>query len=541
MSSPPDSPDPSSTPPFMPAKYRMPLAIGGGVLVVVVAAIAVLRPPGKPTEPVTSPSSTSAVARGYAEKRELSMDTLGAPSVWLDVTSPAALRTVLRENAWLKSTVDEPLGRGFLGGWAGLLGTAADDVGLQKLSQGVVADLIADHVLVQPTRLTWFSGWGGGAPAAVVPAPAATLVATFDALKAGLERGGYIAAGCPGEPVPPTPEPVAEGTDAGVQAVAVNPNRIDISRLLVADVAVYATHTRGRLVFSKDEYSVVNAVCAPVPEIKATPGSDVVIGLATDHMGRDVHALSALLGLGKVPTLAMRIDGSRLVPVGIDAALAKPGRLEASVIPKETWKLVPEDVPVAVGINLRLPRTLGTPELTAFWQSDSDAGLVARHALLLWQPRGDDKATTEVAVVWSDVADRAGLEEIFKGKNAMTIRTICDRVVASSSTDLMARMEAACTGTAPSMLFAQPAVVTGLSQPWSVGVVVDSGKLLSGLMMDSWKKDAAAGGKKAATQSIPPEIDDARKKLLELPRFGFVGTRAPQGAAQALAPRGFSS
>ena len=287
----------------------------------------------------------------------------------------------------------------------------------------------------------------------------------------------------------------------------------------------------------------MNAVCAPVPVITASAGSDVVVAMAPDHMGRDVHALTALLGLGKEPTLAMRVDGSRLVPVGIAVPLAKPGRLEATAISKDTWKLVPEDVPVTVGLNLRLPKTLGTAELAKFWQTDADDGLVARQALVLWQPRGDRKAATEVAVVWSDVADRAGLEEIFRGNNTMTVRTICDRVVVSSSTALMGRMEAACTGTAPSMLFAQPAVVSGITGPWSVGVVVDSGKLLSELMMDSWKKDAAAGnGKKSASSSVPPEIDEARKRLLELPRFGFVGTRTPQGAtAQVLAPRGFSS
>ena len=544
MSSPPDpSSTPSSLPPFISPKLRKLLAIGGGVLVVVVAAIAVLRPPARDTSIEPSAPEPGVAARGYADKRELSVSEVAAASVWIDVTSPAALRTVLRDNAWLKSTIDEPLGRGFLGGWAGLLGTAADDVGLQKLSQGLVADLIADHVLVQPTRLTWFAGWGGGAPAAIIPAPEAALVATFEALKAGLERGGFIAPGCPGEPTPPTPPLATDGVDAGVTAPIPNPNRIDISRLLVADVAIYAAHTRGRLVFSKDEIAVMNAVCAAVPVITATAGSDVVVAMAPDHMGRDVHALTALLGLGKEPTLTMRVDGSRLVPVGIAVPLAKPGRLEATSISKDTWKLVPEDVPVTVGLNLRLPKTLGTAELAKFWQTDADDGLVARQALVLWQPRGDRKAATEVAVVWSDVADRAGLEEIFRGNNTMTVRTICDRVVVSSSTELMGRMEAACTGTAPSMLFAQPAVVSGITGPWSVGVVVDSGKLLSELMMDSWRKDAAAGnGKKSASPSVPPEIDEARKRLLELPRVGFVGTRTPQGATeQVLAPRGFSS
>lgn len=536
-----NTPDPSSSSSPAPSspsaslsKARLPLAIGGGILVVVVAAIAVLRPPHKPEGPVDPGTpTTSANDRSWKVKQPLEVGPIAPTGVWLDVGKPQVLRSVLTENAWLKATVDEPLGRGFLGGWSGLLGSAGEDVGLQKLTQGVIGDLVKDAVLVQPMRLAWFSGWGGSTPALIIPQPAEGLTTTFGAIRGAVERGGWYVDGCPGEPPPPTPPlpSPTEGQDAGVVEV-VPPNRLEISRLVVADQPVFAALARERLVFSKDAHSVVHALCGVNPTVTQMPGADVVIGLAPAQVGRDIQVLAGLLGLKGAPAVAFKVEGSSLRPVGLAGEVLAAGRLDTVAFPDATWGLVPEDLPVAAAVNLKLPRTLSTANLEAFYGGGS-ADLATRQVLLLWQPHGDVRSKTEVAIVWSDVADKDALQQILSGRNRMEVKVVCERLVASSTPALLSRIEAACTGKAPSLSFAQPAVAAGLKAPGSVGVVVDLGRFLSGLLDEGFASDP--GSRKKG--EIPAEIEAAKKRLRELPRLGVFGD--VQG--QTLAPRGFSS
>jgi hypothetical protein len=377
-------------------------------------------------------------------------------------------------------------------------------------------------------RLAWFSGWGGSTPALIVPQPTETLSTTFAAVRGALERGGWYVDGCPGEPAPPTPPPPSTPGDE-----VVPPNRLEISRLVVADQPVFAALARDRLVFSKDAHSVVHALCGANPTVTQMPGADVVIGLTPALVGRDAQVFAGLLGLKDAPTLAFKVEGSALRPVGLAGALAATDRLATVAIPDGTWALVPEDLPVAAAVNLKLPKALSTASLEAFY-AGRGADLATRQVLLLWQPRGDEKAKTEVAIVWSDVADQKALRQILSGPNRMEIRVVCDRLVASSTPTLLTRIEAACTQKAPSLTFAQPAIVAGLKAPTSVGVVVDLGRLFADLLDDGFASDPRGARKKG---EIPPEIEAAKKRLRELPRIGMFG----DAQGQVLAPRGFSS
>jgi hypothetical protein len=503
------------------------LAIGGGVLVVIVAVIAIMRP--APTiGPVPTPDGEQTVgAPKWSVKEPLDVGAadVAAASVWIDIAKPAVLKTVLRENAWLKRVGEAPLGRGFLGEWAGLLGTASDDVGLEKLSQGAIADLLTDKVFVQPVRVTFFEGWGGAAPVLSVTRPDAAVSTTYAAMTLGLERGGYTVDGCIGEPPAPT------DTDADGKRVK-NPSEIVISRLVVADKVVFAANTRGRLAFSVDARSLWNALCAPLPDVAARADADVVIAMAPAQVGRDAHALFGLLGLSDTVSLAMKVDGQRLIPVGIEGALKNATRLDSTPISDDTWALVPEDVPVVVGVNVRLPTALSTESLKKFYET-GEGQTSTRQIVFVWQPHGDNQAPTDVAVIWSDPNDRAALETMFSGPNPMTIRSVCGRVVASSTTSLLSRIEGACSKAAPSVVFAEPAIKAGLEKGWSVGVIVDMGRLGAELMSDGYRTAVAKDPKKAP----PPEIEQAKVLLRELPRMGFVGEKVES----ALRPRGFSS
>ncbi len=507
------------------------LLLGGVVAMVIAVAITAIfalfwdkddtLKPLPPSDPGVSPT-VGMSSSAWAEKESLDGDAVrellagpALPSLWIDIHKPQALKTVLRDNAWLKAVADEPLGRGFLAGWGGMLGSKGDEVGLHKLTQGVVGDVIVDHVLTQPMRVMWFSGWGGSTPVVLVPQPEPALTTTFDTLKATIERGGAtIESGCVDDAAP---------------------TAFSVSRLVVADQAVYAAIARGRLVLGKNVESVVRAVCLDsehVPAIESVTDADLVISTAPAHIGRDAHVLFAMLGLDGSPRLALKAQGASLVPVGLTGTLTHAGRLDKGAIPKDTWKLVPEDAPVTVAVNLNLPADLSEASLASFYETGTAPAMKARHAVIVWQPHGTHRAATDVAVIWSDVGDEGALQTIFAGKNHMSHTTACERVVLSSTKDLEKRILSACAQTTPSVVFAAPAIVNGLTEPMSVGVTVDLGRFLASVFDEGYL--AVRDDKNAKP---PPEIDSAHKRLRELPRLGFFGT----ATAQALTPRGFSS
>lgn len=522
MSTAPDPPPPPAGGPVASRRLPLALAAGGGVLLIVVAAVALLR---KPDDAVTVDPDVATVSGGgitgtripaYDKKEPLVLDEVESPSTWVDVTSPKAMRSVLTENAWLKQVTSSPLGQGFLGSWGAFFGSANDDLGLEALGKGLLGDVVAEHLFTQPARLMWFQGWSG-VPALVVPKPEKALASTVSALTTTLQRGGYLVDQCPGE---------APVTDEA--------QKLAIVRWIAADHTLYVAVARDRFVVAREAHTVVNALCAPLPTIDVVAGTDLVVGLVPEKLGRDGQALSAILGVGPELRFGFAVDGTRLKPVGLTGALAHPERLAETAIAKDTWKLVPDDVPVVVGANLLLPETLSTESLAAFWAKDAaKVPVKAREVLVLWQPHGDDRPT-EIAVVWSDVGDRAALETILSGPNRMTISEACGRLVASSTPALTSRVQAACGGASPSILFAAPAVVAGLQQPWSAGVIVDTGRLLQQLLVEGYVGAEKQEGRKATPT---PEIEAARQQLGELPRIGIVGVKSKA----ALTGQGFSS
>ena len=189
----------------------------------------------------------------------------------------------------------------------------------------------------------------------------------------------------------------------------------------------------------------------------------------------------------------------------------------------------------------RLPATLDQASLAAAWGEGgaSAGGLKARTVISLWQPRGDAKAQTEVALLWSDPTDKNALRALFSGKNAMSLDEVCGVVVLSSTSALLSRIKAACKGTSPSLAFAEPSVVAGLKEAQSVSLLVDPGAILARLLEDGWRVERAAAGatERDRDKKTPAEIDDAIKLLDELPRQGLVGTKS----GTTLQPRGYSS
>ncbi len=464
------------------------------------------------------PPAGSGGESGEAVVRRLEVgDEPPVAAFWLDVHDPAKLWKAVAANPWLQKALSEPLGEGFLGAWASLLGSRGEDLG--GAFRGELARLATEELLARPFRVVWFSGNAAtGVPAAVVPDPSGSARASVAAL-AAIRRGSVIAAHCPGV----QPEP---GKEAEAQ--------VTLQRLLVAEQAIYVAVAGDRLVLSRHPMPALQALCIAAPRIVPAKGIDLELGLSREGLGREAQLFGELVGLVSAARLSFSIEGDRLLPRGIEGDLAAPARLDTSAVPDGLLKVVPEDAGVLVTLSLRLPERLTRDALKAHFAGAGAGPPATRSALLVWNPRGVPDAPMEVALVWGRPDDRPGLREAFSGPNRLKERTLCGALVFASTDALLARMQRACEGKAPSFLDGPAPVAAGLRAPASVGVGLNLGRLLSTMLADAYAADVAKG---EAPRTPPPEVEAARRLLEELPFFGLRGV----AREKALVPGGYRS
>jgi len=430
-----------------------------------------------------------------------------APAAWVDVQNPAAAWKVVRANGWLQKALAEPLGQGFAGGWAGFLGTRGTD--LAGAFEGTVTDVLVGKVLADPFRVIYLGGpEATGAPAVVVPKPGSASRSAFDLLDRAARNGSYGAARCP-------------GSDKDL------PEKLVVSRWLVADHAVFAGTLGDALALGKNPLSVVQALCAELPPLAADAGVDLSVSIAREGLGREALLGAALVGLGPVTRFGFAIEGDHLAPRGIGGALERSERLASAAPADALLKLLPVDAGLVLVATLDLPAALDRQALAAHLAGKYAGPRAARTVAVVWNPRGDGE--TEVALVWPEKDARA-LKDAFSGPNALVEKRACGHVVLASSAPLAAAMERACGGKGPSLLNGPPAVAAGLRQPVSLGINVNLGQTLSRLVGEAY----AAEHSKAKPS---PEIESARRLLEELPYFGLRGVLKDG----ALVPGGFRS
>lgn len=434
---------------------------------------------------------------------DLPLQDPASVAILVDVKSPAKVRTALLGNAWMKEALAAPLGRGFLGSWAGFLGTRGSDVG--GVFAGTLLEFMLDRVLASPFRAVWFGGSGAPrSPAVLVPDAGSGAKAAFEVIDRVARRGTVNAQGCR--------RLDAEGVELPVEPLVV-------ARWLLADHAVFAAVKGPALVFSRDVGAVVQAACASLEA--ASSDADVAVSLFPRGLGREAEQLSLLTGLTS-PRLEFMIEANTLVPRGL-AGAAQSGRLDASAIAPSVLAAVPEDVPVMMALGLKLPKTLDATALAGhFKKADGD---VTRHAALVWVPHGG-RESIETALVWSRSEDLAALQNLFD----TPWNQACEALVLTSSLELLGRMQDACSGKQPSVLNGPPQVVAGLRAPASVALGVHLGRVLSGVTVDAYREETSA-------RTLPAEIESARTLLEALPYLGLVGLVK----GNALVPRGFRS
>lgn len=498
---------------------------------------AVPHSPGAAPKPTPSANGTSVLSPQQAHLASKAADTperlaiaeTEAPlaSLVLDVYAPAKARAALQQNAWLQQTLKQPLGEGFVGAWAGFLGTRGEDVAAGF--KGQVLDYVASELLDAPFRIVWFGGSAStSTPVVLVPALPARAQAAFLQLTLVAGHGVQLAERCPQDPLPAR-------ADGGAPVAAAPVRKVEIQRWVLANQAVYASMGDGRLVLARTPKAVLQGRClqdAPAPR---TPGADVELTLSTPGLGHEAQVLTTLLGVGPSPRLAFAIEENRLVPRGIAAELARPGRVDTAPLSDALLAAIPADMPVLFTAQLRLPQELDPATLKAHFAGASTPAPLTRQAAVVWTPHGDG-AGTDVALLWSRPQDKAALEAAFAGgPNPLRHATVCNQLVFASTEALLQRLQRACAGAIPSMLHAAAPVVAGLHAPQSVGLQLQLGTLLSGVALESYAAEAKLGPQRDAP--VPAEIRDAQQQLEQLPTFGFTGTA--QGTA--LVAGGFHS
>ncbi|AKQ69523.1 hypothetical protein A176_006435 [Myxococcus hansupus] len=467
------------------------------------------------------PPSAGASAEGMPEPSmtELEVPGTAAPSaLWVDVYRPGKVRDALAANAWLRDQLQKPLGQGFVGAWAAFFGSTGED--LQAGFKGAVLDLFAGQLLDTPFRVTWFGGDArSSTPAFILPNPGRAATSAYDALDGVASRGGMTAQHCPG----------------GGHADA-----YEMKRWLVAEQTLWAGRLADRLVLARHPVAVLHGLCAELPELKPTDGVDVELGYDADAYGREVQLLSSVLGLAPGTRLQFGVTANQLVPRGIASKLMDgPARLDTAPLSDDLLKLVPEDTPVLLAFQLKLPESLAPETLKEYWEEDGGKGPTrTRQVAMVWTPRGDALMPVELAVLWGSPEDAVALNGLFsQGFNKLVRATHCNHVVLASSEAELERLRKACAGQLPNMLSAAGPVVAGLRQPTSVAFGVNTGRLLSGLTLDGYLSEFRVSRKAPMPSAPPPEIDVARRDLESLPYLGLRGT--VQG--DSLVPGGFGS
>ena len=534
----PPSPTPGAPPPA-PSGPPKALLVGIGVAVLVVVALAAFfigrgtsggSAKGPDGQVSSGPSGTSGSgqssvlqalppAPGKPGQMEVPTEPV-RPAFWVDVYAPGKAREALTGNTWLKEQLQKPLGKGFVGGWAAFLGTRGEDLGASF--QGAVFDVMAGQFLAAPFRMVWYSGvHRAGTPAIIVPEPGNATMAAFDSMSGVVRRNELTAASCPG----------GEGE--------VPSEGFTLQRWLIAEQVLWAARTDDKLVFGRHPAVVLQGLCELHLDLEAPQGVDVELGFAPEPLGREAQLLTHVMGVANGIRLQFAVEGHRLVGRGISGPVADEPRLDSAPLSDELLKLVPEETPVLLALQLKLPEQLDKDTLKAFWSGKGAAvPLRTRQVAMVWTPRGDPALPTEVALLWGRPEDAQALGQLFSGPNKMESATLCGHHVMASTPDVLARLRKACEGQGPNLLNAAAPVVQGLRAPGSVSFGVHTGRLLGMLVADGyWSQVTQADSSKPRPRAAPPEIEAARRDLETLPYVGLRGTVD----GNRLVPGGFGS
>ena len=167
------------------------------------------------------------------------------------------------------------------------------------------------------------------------------------------------------------------------------------------------------------------------------------------------------------------MEGDRLVARGIAGKLLEDvAPLDSAPLSDDLLKLVPEETPVLLAFQLKLPSRWSPPQLKRVLEGRRrgqdahapggpgvDAARQTRRWSRSWRCCGAGRRT------------RTALQALFSGgARTLTRATLCKHVVLATSAQEVERLQKACEGRAPNLLNAAGPVVAGLRAPALGGV-----------------------------------------------------------------------
>ncbi|MEW5849316.1 MAG: hypothetical protein AB2A00_10905 [Myxococcota bacterium] len=452
---------------------------------------------------------------------------LASPGMWIEVHDPQAVKAVWDRNAWAKEARESALGRGFLGSWAALLGSRAEDLKTQL--KGALADVLLSEVLTRPFRVVWFKGHSSrGEPALIMDDPPSSARRVLEALKA-VNSTEVTAERCPAIS---DEEPAAnpDGGPAVIVAAPVQPSGpFTMHTINIAQTRLWTAWRDNQLILGTGPSPVLTALCTTLPPMQQHDGLPLDVAVMPTNLGREPEVLSEVLGLGPVVRMGFAVVEDALAPRGLWGGVKTPGRLAEAAASENLMKLVPESTGVALLLNLRLPRELTREALLAAWKGAIPADAVARQVTMVMDPRAD---ALEAALLWGRPEDKDALHALFSVDGGLVRGEACGHVILATSDGMLQRLEQTCAGKLPNMGHAAGPVVNGFKAPSAMQFSVHAGRVLWQLTEDGY---AQSGGRMGKDMSA--EMKEAQRLLEALP---VVGMKARlQG--QALVGEGFRS
>ncbi|MBC7792289.1 MAG: hypothetical protein H7Z43_01160, partial [Clostridia bacterium] len=399
------------------------------------------------------------------------------------------------------------------GPWLGILGTRGVDLGGQF--SGTLFEAAVKALEGDVSHVVWFAdGSASKSPAFVIEKPSSSAKTLFSGINAAAARQTFHIPSCPVAPKPARADGDAKPKEDVANIPITDAGKIDVVRWSLAGVSIFVVNRADRLSMATGADAALNASCAELPARSTTAKSAMALQVLTQNMHRETQVLPKLLGLGEVIRFDVAVDGSTLRPLGIGGTL-DGGHLANAPTDQALLRLFPESTPFVVAANVALPATLDREALTGFYEKNQTA--LNRQVVVGWKPGGVGGG--EVVVAWSRADDLAALKGLFA--STMQVETACGYVVMTPDANSLELTRRVCNGKQPSLAHLAKPVVDHLQRDAAVNISVQPGKLLAGLMIDAF-------GAARKDKALPPEIDDAQRRLEQLPFLGFAGAVSGQ-------------
>lgn len=467
------------------------------------------------------PGRPAAAAAAEIAKKDAPPKVL-APEYEVTVSDGARLGKLFRENAWMKEFQASNLFRGSMV----RLGPVLNAAGTSEGWKGRLVDFLAASLLDgRPVRLSYFrapdlvSPFGVTLPA-LSPREREAARLVVKALRSG----------------PSLAVPVATPGGAFVD-VDVTPLALRLQRFAVVETAEC-------LAISRDPRVAATLSRRCAPETRLAPA---VVDVDTHAFFSAWSAvLERLFGVGGRLRLTFDWDSkrARFTPLGGELALAPDHLLRAGPVDAALLGAIPADTLFFATAFLPDPGALSTASVETYFRTAREKNKDARaipvtlvylgmsvgekdrpealSALLLPQPKGDDRALAELDALFN----QGSTYEVHASR-------ACPGTVAlSPSKAALRRIAEVCAGRQPSLRQLSPKLLSVLTKgPVSSGAFWNAGAFLKSAVAWGWRRDTPDRTDEEKTsrrgdEPLPRELADAMQLLDRLPMYAFAGRAA---------------